>query len=278
MEQKYKGRSLPDIVDKLLESNIGEHGRLIYLKNHLHEGKPIYDSDKRFLDICMRKLQELEGGITMAEKMEMNHDEKYLSMINQLMEAEIGDSQKLRSIKQNIINGKPLVESDELYFLEKYEQFTNVDENEKTAREAIVIIDKLKRSEIGNPERLDLIKEKLEQRIALPISDIRYFNEKAKELKRLQAENRIMLQATSTSQPQIKPQNNGSSSPFSFTVKFSDVMLGAACVIYGIWILGLFFIDISPVQDHMLGLALGLGTGVVVIYKMQKKSRGNYNQ
>ncbi len=275
-----QGLPLPELVDKLLEFNIGEHGRLIYLQNHLLEGKPIYDSDKRFLQICLGKLQELEGGTIKPENLEMNHDDKYLHMINKLLDSEIGDTGRLRLIKQNILEGKPLVESDELYFKEKYEQFAQIDENEKTTREALVIIEKLKQAEIGNSERLDSIKEKLEQRIVLPIPDIRYFNEKAKELKRLQIENGFSQSASKRdSKIKMKSKFNGTiSSPFTFTVKISDVMLASATIIYAIWVLGLFLIDISPVQDHLLGLALGLGTGVVVIYKIQKKASQSFNR
>ena len=277
---KMQGLPLPELVDKLLEFNIGEHGRLIYLQNHLLEGKPIYDSDKRFLQICLGKLQELEGGTIKPENLEMNHDDKYLYMINKLLDSEIGDTGRLRLIKQNILEGKPLVESDELYFKEKYEQFAQIDENEKTTREALVIIKKLKQSEIGNSERLDSIKEKLEQRIVLPIPDIRYFNEKAKELKRLQIENGFSQSASKRdSKTKMKSKFNGTiSSPFTFTVKISDVMLASAIIIYAIWVLGLFLIDISPVQDHLLGLALGLGAGVVVIYKIQKKASQSFNR
>lgn len=277
---KMQGLPLPELVDKLLEFNIGEHGRLIYLQNHLLEGKPIYDSDKRFLQICLGKLQELEGGTIKPENLEMNHDDKYLYMINKLLDSEIGDTGRLRLIKQNILEGKPLVESDELYFKEKYEQFAQIDENEKTTREALVIIEKLKQAEIGNTERLDSIKEKLEQRIVLPIPDIRYFNEKAKELKRLQIENGFSQSASKRdSKTKMKSKFNGTiSSPFTFTVKISDVMLASATIIYAIWVLGLFLIDISPVQDHLLGLALGLGAGVVVIYKIQKKASQSFNR
>lgn len=277
---KMQGLPLPELVDKLLEFNIGEHGRLIYLQNHLLEGKPIYDSDKRFLQICLGKLQELEGGTIKPENLEMNHDDKYLHMINKLLDSEIGDTGRLRLIKQNILEGKPLVESDELYFKEKYEQFAQIDENEKTTREALVIIKKLKQSEIGNSERLDSIKEKLEQRIVLPIPDIRYFNEKAKELKRLQIENGFSQSASKhDSKIKMKSKFNGTiSSPFTFTVKISDVMLASATIIYAIWVLGLFLIDISPVQDHLLGLALGLGAGVVIIYKIQKKASQSFNR
>jgi hypothetical protein len=278
-QYNVRGLPLPVLVDKLLEFNIGEHGRLIYLKNHLLEGKPIYDSDKRFLEICLGKLQELEGGTIKAENLEMNHDDKYLNMIDKLLSSEIGDTSRLRLIKRNILEGKPLVESDELYFKEKYEQFAQIDENERTTREALVIIDKLKQAEIGNSERLDSIKEKLEQRIILPIPDIRYFNEKAKELKKLQAEQGFSQQETSKQKSKMKSRyNETASSPFNLTVKISDVMLASACVIYTIWILGLFLFDISPVQDHLLGLALGLGIGVVVIYKIQKKASQTFNQ
>ena len=277
---KMQGLPIPELVDKLLEFNIGEHGRLIYLQNHLLEGKPIYDSDKRFLHICLGKLQELEGGTIKPENLEMNHDDKYLHMINKLLDSEIGDTGRLRLIKQNILEGKPIVESDELYFKEKYEQFAQIDENEKTTREALVIIEKLKQAEIGNSERLDSIKEKLEQRIVLPIPDIRYFNEKAKELKRLQIENGFSQSASKRdSKTKMKSKFNGTiSSPFTFTVKISDVMLASATIIYAIWVLGLFLIDISPVQDHLLGLALGLGTGVVVLYKIQKKASQSFNR
>lgn len=271
-----QGLPVEELVNKLLEFNIGEHGRLIYLQNHLREGKPIYDSDRRFLEICLGKLQELEGGTIKPENLQINHDDKYLNMINKLLDSEIGDTSRLRLIKQNILEGKPLVESDELYFKEKYEQFAQIDENEKTTREALVIIEKLKDAEIGNKERLDSIKEKLEQRITLPIPDIRYFNEKAKELKRLQIENGFSQSvAKHNFKTKAKPDESHGS-PFTFTVKISDVMLTGAAIIYAIWILGLFLIDLSPVQDHLLGLSLGLGIGVVVIYKIQKKANQSF--
>jgi len=274
-QYNVKGLPLPELIEKLLEFNIGEHGRLIYLKNHLLSGKPIYDSDKRFLEICLDKLQELEGGTIMTENLETNHDEKYLKMIDKLLDSEIGDTTRLRLIKRNIMEGKPLVESDEIYFKEKYEQFAQINENERTIREALQIIGKLKQAEIGNSERLESIKEKLEQRIALPIPDIRYFNEKAKELKRLQAEKELSQE----SKPKMKSRVNGNTnSPFTLTLKISDVMLACASIVYAIWILGLFLFDISPIHEHLLGLSLGLGVGVVVIYKIQKKANQSFNQ
>lgn len=274
-QYNVKGLPLAELIEKLLEFNIGEHGRLIYLKNHLISGKPIFDSDKRFLEICLGKLQELEGGTIITENLEINHDEKYLKMIDKLLDSEIGDTTRLRSIKQNIIEGKPLVESDEIYFKEKYEQFAQIDDNERTTREALQIIAKLKHAEIGNSERLESIKEKLEQRIALPIPDIKYFNEKAKELKRLQAE-QVFSQESKTKIRHNENGNNGS--PFTLTIKISDVMLASACIIYTIWVLGLFLFDISPIHEHLLGLALGLGVGVVVVYKIQKKASKSFNQ
>jgi uncharacterized protein YebE (UPF0316 family) len=60
--------------------------------------------------------------------------------------------------------------------------------------------------------------------------------------------------------------------------KISDVMLTSAVLIYVIWIMGLFLIDLSPIGDHLLGLSLGLGVGVVVLYKIQKKASQSFNQ
>lgn len=269
--------SLSELVEKLLEYNIGEHGRLIYLKNYLKKDEPVYESDKRFLQICLRKLEEIEDETIMTENSEINQDEQNLKIINKLQELEIGNTNRLSSIKQHLLESKAISDHDRQYLREKYNQLSKIDDNEKTISEAINTITKLKQLEIGNFDRLESIREKLETRAPLSISDIKYFNTKAQDLKKLQLEQNS-IQEKQISEHEIKSKIKTNTkvetdyrSSFTITLKISHMLLVSTIIVCGLWFFGLFLIDLYPVQDHLLGLAIGLGIGTVAIYKINKK-------
>ena len=273
-------RELPtlELIEKLIEYDIGENERLIYLKYHIKNGKPIFETDKRFLERCIKKLEEQEVPKIKPKKMENIPDEKNLNIIKQLQESEIGDPNRLESIKHDILENVTLNERDVEYLKEKFEQFSQINENEKTIRDAIKTIKALKRAEIGNVDRLESINEQLERRSPLSISDVKYFNEKAKELKKLHNEQiyfKDKEREEVTERSKIKTANKNEtdiSSGFALSIKISDLMHGCAWAIFAIWFLGLFLIDLYPVQDYLLGVAIGLGVGVVAIHKIKKKT------
>ena len=278
-------RELPtlELVEKLIEYDIGENERLIYLKYHIKNGKPLFETDKRFLERCIKKLEEREVPKIKPKKIENNPDEKNLNIIKQLQESEIGDPNRLESIKHDILDNEILNERDTEYLKEKFEQFAQINENEKTIRDAIKTITALKREEIGNAHRLESINEQLERRSPLSISDVKYFNEKAKELKKLRHEQIYFKEKEQ--EFQVKPKFNTIKIPinanknktdlnsgFSLSIKISDLIHVSAWAIFVIWFLGLFLIDLYPVQDYLLGIAIGLGVGVVAIHKIKKKT------
>ena len=278
-------RELPtlELIEKLIEYDIGESERLIYLKYHIKNGKPIFETDKRFLERCIKKLEEQEVSKIKPKKIASIPDEKNLNIIKQLQESEIGDPNRLESIKHDILENVTLHERDVEYLKEKFEQFAQINENEKTIRDAIETIIALKREEIGNADRLESINEQLERRSPLSISDVKYFNEKAKELKKLHNEQINFKE--NEQEFQVKPKINtikipiianknetDISSGFALSIKISDLMHGCAWAIFAIWFLGLFLIDLYPVHDYLLGVAIGLGVGVVAIYKIKKKT------
>jgi len=272
-------RELPtlELIEKLIEYDIGENERLIYLKYYIKNGKPIFETDKRFLERCIKKLEEQEIPKIKPKIMENIPDEKNLNIIKQLRESEIGDPNRLESIKHDILENETLHERDVEYLKEKFEQFSQIDENEKTIRDAIKTIKALKRAEIGNADRLESINEQLERRSPLSISDVKYFNEKAKELKKLHNEQIYFKEKEReevTEESKIKTNKNKTdiSSGFALSIKILDLMHGCAWTIFAIWFLGLFLIDLYPVQDYLLGVAIGLGVGVVAIYKIKKKT------
>jgi len=266
-----------ELIEKLIEYDIGENERLIYLKYHIKNGKQIFESDKRFLERCIKKLEEQKVPEIKPKKLENIQNEKNLNMIKQLQESEIGDPNRLESIKHDILENETLHQRDVEYLKEKFEQFSQINENEKTIREAIKTIIALKQAEIGNAGRLESINEQLERRSSLSVSDVKYFNEKAKELKKLHNEQiyfqkKVIKEVTETSQIKTNKNETDISSGFAFSIKISDLMHGCAWTIFAIWLLGLFLIDLYLVQDYLLGVAIGLGVGVVAIHKIKKKT------
>lgn len=272
-----------ELVEKLIEYDIGENERLIYLKYYIKNGKPIFETDKRFLERCIKKLEGQEVPKIKPKKIENIPDEKNLNIIKQLQESEIGDPNRLESIKHDILDNEILNERDTEYLKEKFEQFAQINENEKTIRDAIKTITALKREEIGNAHRLESINEQLERRSPLSISDVKYFNEKAKELKKLRNEQIYFKEKEQ--EFEVKPKINTIKIPinanknvtnlnsgFSLSIKISDLIHASAWAIFVIWFLGLFLIDLYPVQDYLLGIAIGLGVGVVAIHKIKKKT------
>ena len=273
-------RELPllELVEKLIEYDVGEKERLIFLKHYIINGKIIFESDKRFIERSVTKLEELEKNKIIPKKLEINQADKNLKVITKLQEAEVGDSNKLESIKQHILDNQSLLEHEAQYLEEKFGQFAQINENEKTITEAIKIIKELTQAEIGSPNKLESINEKLQTQIPLSISDVKYFNEKASDLKKFRNEqNRPQEKQQERQEFNSKIKTNTKvetdyGSSFTITLKISHILLVSAIIVFGLWFFGLFLIDLYPVQDHLLGLAIGLGIGTAAIYKINKKA------
>jgi len=299
-------RELPllELVEKLIEYDVGERERLIFLRLYIIEGKIIFESDKRFIERCVtkleeqeknkiilkkfqepeknkiipKKLEEPEKNKIIPNKLEINQDDKNLKIITKLLESEVGDPNKLESIKQHILDNQFLVEHEAQYLEEKFGQFAKINENEKTIRAAIKTIKELTQIEIGNSNRLESINEKLQMQTSLSISDVKYFNEKASDLKKLRNEqNRPQEKQQERQEFNSKIKTNTKvetdyGSSFTITLKISHILLVSAIIVFGLWFFGLFLIDLYPVQVHLLGLAIGLGIGTAAIYKINKKA------
>jgi len=108
-------RELPllELVEKLIEYDVGERERLIFLRLYIIEGKIIFESDKRFIERCVTKLeeqeknkiilkkfqepkknkmipkkfQEPEKNKIIPKKLEINQDDKNLKIITKLLES-----------------------------------------------------------------------------------------------------------------------------------------------------------------------------------------------
>ena len=129
------------------------------------------------------------------------YDEKTqwtLDVIEKLFSAKIGDESRLQAIKDAIINGRTVYDSDKKYIKEKFEQLKTspkldtLSESDPTPQadegqtlRDMIVVEKLQKSEIGNPERLAKIKEMLEKQQHITIDDDQYLKVKYEHLKKV---------------------------------------------------------------------------------------------
>jgi len=185
-EDKDKVKWTLDLIEKLKAAEIGDPGRLDSTKNVIENGKTVSDSDKNYLKSKFDELKQSEKG-----KQEESADEseitKNLNLIKKLQAAELGNPEKIDSIKSVLENKQPLSAEDSKYLEEKYSQLQKVDDVEGTITKALTIIEKLKEEEIGDSKRLDSIKKILEERGTLSSGDDVYLAEKLKQYRKIKS-------------------------------------------------------------------------------------------
>lgn len=183
-EDRDKVKWTLDLIEKLKAANIGDTARLDAIKNSLENGRIVYDSDKKYLKEKFEQLNPSELKITegIADNSKI---EKQLYIIKKLQEVEIGNSEKLNSIKSLLENNKSLSLDDSNYLAEKYQQLQKVDDYEGKIGKALEAIRQLKQEEIGNSNRLDSIKKVIDERGVLSSEDDSYLAEKFRQLKKI---------------------------------------------------------------------------------------------
>ena len=190
-----------DLIEQLLKLKIGDEGRLLYIKNSLDTGRKIYETDKKYLEQWRKKIKKINTETKKPLLLSEENTKQELNIIGRLEKAEIGNPQRLLSIKRALTDGIEMSDENHQYLNKKFEQLVKTVENEKMFYEAIKVIEKLQDVEIGNSERLQSIKNTLLKGSELNLQDIKYFNEKADALKELQDSEKIL----SEKKEKVKP-------------------------------------------------------------------------
>lgn len=264
-----------DLIKKLLELQIGDQGRLIYIKDSLEKGRIIYKTDKNYLKKMKEKIKEIN--IENKKSLSLTESDRIpkLKIIEKLQRAEIDNSGRLLTIKNAIIKDKEISDENHGYLNEKYDQLVKTDEYEKMVFESLEIINELK-AEIGNSERLESIKTTLLKGTELQLQDIKYFNKKIHTPKKFQGYEKILsenkekvTQPTTTDVSSV--ERHSTSYDLTVTLKVFDIVVWVASTSFLLWMLGLTFINLSPIHDHLLGFAVGLSICAGIIRKIQSK-------
>lgn len=264
-----------DLIEQLLKLKIGDEGRLLYIKNSLDTGRKIYETDKKYLEQWRKKIKKINTETKKPLLLSEENTKQELNIIGRLEKAEIGNPQRLLSIKRALTDGIEMSDENHQYLNKKFEQLVKTVENEKMFYEAIKVIEKLQEAEIGNSERLESIKNTLLRGSELDLQDIKYFNKKARALKELQDYEKILSEKKQVTAPtSIKTSTiKQDSTPYELTVNFKifDIVVWAASISFTIWIFGLLVADLGPIHDPLLGFAAGLGICGWIIRKIQGK-------
>lgn len=117
----------------------------------------------------------------------MEYSPKQISrLLKKFLEHEIGNKEKLDSIKEKIEKYAYLPNTDEDYIREKHEQLIAVDENERLIQKGLDSIRRLLNAEVGDPERLEELKEIFEGGNLLSKYDDEYLQEKLDDWGKIQ--------------------------------------------------------------------------------------------
>jgi len=155
------------------KSTLNDYEKFDAIKKPLQEIIQVTENEISFLDIRHEKL-----------KQEISHQDRIqwtIEFIKRLYKEEIGDYRRLEKINTALEDGKSIGQSEIDYLKEKYVILQQIDTHKKV-QWTIGMIDKLQESEIGNYERLEEIKAKLEKGDTADPREISYLKEKFNQI------------------------------------------------------------------------------------------------
>ena len=174
VEHEKKVKWTLDLIQQLKEAKVGEPDKLNEISRMLRSGQNVEESHKQYLEEKARHLKQIVDCKTKATWS--------LDAIKKLQQAEIKHSQKLEVIKQAVENGKLVSERDVSYLNARYEKLHRELEHQNKVEWTLETIKKLKEFGVGIPERLEKIKQLLEDEMPVSESEARYLREEYKVL------------------------------------------------------------------------------------------------
>src|SRR5947209_6144121 len=174
VEHEKKVNWTLDLIKQLKEAKVGEPDKLNEITRMLRSGQNVEESHKQYLEEKARHLKQIVDCKTKATWS--------LDAIKKLQQAEIKHSQKLEAIKQAVENGKLVSEREVSYLNARYEKLHRELEHQNKIEWTLETIKKLKEFGVGIPERLEKIKQLLEDEMPVSESEARYLREEYKVL------------------------------------------------------------------------------------------------
>jgi len=229
------------IIENLLKLGIGDRGRLLYLRNYIKNGKPLYESDKKFLEKMCAELNE-------------NNSRKSDKPLDS---SSFGESKKNTFTIAESNNGK----------IKQAENHSDGHKNVPIRSDSEILkiqalMGELKKSDSKLKDNLELL---LISREALSQQKMEKQNSNNLISNRTESGVSNLLSL-------IKNDSNYTDFQF-FKIKKHDLMTYTSAGLFVLWFASFQnAIDIGPLQNLFLGLSAGAAVSAGILYRRQRKS------
>jgi len=159
-----------DATRKLQEAEISHLGRLASIRHEIEKGNLISEKDQTYLNFRYEKLRRALN--------QHNRIEWTKRTVESLHEFGIGDKERLDAIKQLLESEMPLSENDVEYLRQQHRLLRQVAGHTRKLELVVELIEKLQETKIGDSQRLDKIRQAIEERRHVSEVDIAYLKDR----------------------------------------------------------------------------------------------------
>jgi hypothetical protein len=229
------------VIENLLKLGIGDEGRLLYLRKAITNGKPVYDSDKKFLKRMYLEIDEIksESSGKQYDKFQSDHIENKTNIMSKN--------------KYNISKPAENYSDKNTQSLEFDSGITKIQN----------LIGELKKSDSRLMDNLELLMISREISSQSTIDKSNSFG----SFSNLSKSNNADLFDLIKNNPVSKNSQ-------LFGIKKYNIMAFASAGLFALWFAGYQnMIDIGPLPSVALGLSAGAALSAGIFYKLQKTTQ-----
>ena len=159
-----------DAIRKLQEAEIGHLGRLASIRHEIEQGNLISEKDQTYLNF---KYEKLRRALDLHNRIEWTK-----RTVASLGEFGLGDKEKLVAIKQLLDAEIPLPKNDIEYLRQQHRLLRQALSHTRRLELIVDLIEKLQETKIGDSQRLDKIRQTIEERRNVSEVDIAYLKDR----------------------------------------------------------------------------------------------------
>ena len=174
-----------NLIEKLIQNNIGDVGRLESIKKSIHNDKDLYTTDKEYLQTLSKQLLDKVSSNPISIENEKTVEQVppiTIENIERMIHSELGQEKKGKSLIKKLSKKKELDEDEKQYFYNFVEQYKVLlkDQKENQIKLILLMIEK----EIGEEEKWNTLLTKLQNNLSINKIETVYYKAKLEQMER----------------------------------------------------------------------------------------------
>jgi uncharacterized protein YbjQ (UPF0145 family) len=174
-----------NLIENLIQHNIGDAGRLESIKNNIYNDKDLYTTDKEYLQTLSKQLSDKTSLNSISiddEKMAKQVPPITIENIERMLSSELGEEKKWKSLIKKLSKKKELDEDEKQYFYNFVEQYKELLKDQKESKINLILL--MIEKEIGEDEKWDILLTKLRNNTSFNETETVYYNAKLNQMER----------------------------------------------------------------------------------------------